>query len=103
MGQRESDAVSTLASLMQVGTEGMNVAPTVAAYDPGTNSALPQPKAASSTPKKDKDKGDRMPGAATSSYWSVPEQSEFPRLLASFGTNWGMISERLASKTTVMV
>lgn len=60
---------------------------------------LPQP----STPTPKKEKGSEKPVAQTSSYWSVPEQSDFPQLLASFGTNWAMISQRLASKTTVMV
>lgn len=68
---------------------------------PTTPVALPQP----STPTPKKDKGERAEKsvAQTSSYWSVPEQNDFPHLLASFGTNWVMISQRLASKTTVMV
>lgn len=67
---------------------------------PTTPMALPPP----STPTPKKDKGERTDKSAqTSSYWSVPEQSDFPHLLASFGTNWAMISQRLASKTTVMV
>ncbi|KAF8245041.1 hypothetical protein K440DRAFT_663078 [Wilcoxina mikolae CBS 423.85] len=41
--------------------------------------------------------------APTSSYWSVPEQTNFPHLLTSFGTNWGLISQRLPGKTTTMV
>lgn len=67
-----------------------------------TPAHTPQPgqRPPSSTPKKEKDKAGL---AATSSYWSVPEQTDFPHLLASFGTNWGAISSRLASKTTVMV
>lgn len=68
---------------------------------PTTPVALPPP----STPTPKKDKGERIDKsvAQTSSYWSVPEQSDFPHLLASFGTNWANISQRLASKTTVMV
>lgn len=68
---------------------------------PTTPVTLPPP----STPISKKDKGERSEKsvAQTSSYWSVPEQSDFPHLLASFGTNWAMISQRLASKTTVMV
>lgn len=62
-----------------------------------------QPPPSTPTPKKDKGERTEKSVAQTSSYWSVPEQSDFPHLLASFGTNWAKISERLASKTTVMV
>jgi len=47
--------------------------------------------------------GVEKPVAQTSSYWSVPEQNDFPQLLAAYGTNWAAIAARLASKTTVMV
>jgi len=100
--QKESDAASALADLSST----PEIAPA-----PHTNIVMctpeiqPQsaPRTATSTPKKDKDRLDRSMGPTTSSYWSVPEQTDFPHLLASFGTNWGLISQRLASKTTVMV
>lgn len=38
-----------------------------------------------------------------SSYWSVVEQSEFPDLLRSFGTNWAAISQHMTTKTPTMV
>ncbi|CUS11292.1 unnamed protein product [Tuber aestivum] len=63
----------------------------------------------SQTPAIKKEKTDRVGGgmekpvAQTSSYWSVPEQNDFPQLLAAYGTNWAAIAARLASKTTVMV
>lgn len=38
-----------------------------------------------------------------SSYWSVVEQSEFPELLRSFGTNWTGISTHMTTKTPTMV
>lgn len=38
-----------------------------------------------------------------SSYWSVVEQSEFPELLRSFGTNWSAISLHMTTKTPTMV
>jgi hypothetical protein len=52
-----------------------------------------------------KDKAERAgeKQAQTSSYWSVPEQTDFPHLLAAYGTNWAAIAAKLASKTTVMV
>ena len=38
-----------------------------------------------------------------SSYWSVSEQNEFPRLLAIYGTDWQQIANGLKNKTAVMV
>lgn len=38
-----------------------------------------------------------------SSYWSVTEQSEFPDLLRSFGSNWSAISQHMTTKTPTMV
>lgn len=64
---------------------------------------VPLPPPTTPTPKKEKGERAEKSVAQTSSYWSVPEQSDFPHLLASFGTNWVQISQRLASKTTVMV
>lgn len=100
--QRESDAVTALAGLSS-GAE--NIAASTSNIVICTPEVQPQPqaRAATSTPKKDKEKADRSVGAATSSYWSVPEQNDFPQLLAVYGTNWGQISQCLASKTTVMV
>lgn len=37
------------------------------------------------------------------SYWSVPEQRDFPLLLAHFGKDWEGISSFMKTKTTVMV
>jgi len=37
------------------------------------------------------------------SYWSVPEQRDFPLLLAHFGKDWEGISNFMKTKTTVMV
>ncbi len=45
-------------------------------------------------------------GSATggpSSYWSVPEQLDFPKLLAYYGTDWAAISNHMGSKTHTMV
>ncbi|KAI9665258.1 MAG: hypothetical protein M1829_005796 [Trizodia sp. TS-e1964] len=39
----------------------------------------------------------------TSSYWSVPEVQDFPRLLSHFGTNWSNIANHMGSKTHIMV
>ena len=38
-----------------------------------------------------------------SSYWSVPEQTDFPALLAHFGTDWHGIAKWMTSKTHIMV
>lgn len=39
----------------------------------------------------------------TSSYWSVPEQQDFKKLVAHYGTDWQQISQTLKNKTHIMV
>ena len=39
----------------------------------------------------------------TSSYWSVPEQTDFYNLLRYFGTDWHAIARSIKTKTHVMV
>ncbi len=46
---------------------------------------------------------DRKSGTQPSSYWSVPEATEFPLLLRSFGSDWGAIASHMRTKTAVMV
>jgi len=46
---------------------------------------------------------DRKSSGQPSSYWSVPEATEFPSLLRSFGSDWGAIAAHMRTKTTVMV
>jgi hypothetical protein len=41
--------------------------------------------------------------AQTTSYWSVTETQEFPKLLAHFGTDWQEIANHMTSKTHIMV
>ncbi|KAI9710439.1 MAG: hypothetical protein M1812_007407 [Candelaria pacifica] len=41
--------------------------------------------------------------AATSSYWSVPDQQVFPKLIAHFGTDWNGIANWMTTKTHIMV
>lgn len=47
--------------------------------------------------------GHEAPQRASSSYWSVPEQQDFPKLLAYFGTDWQSIATQMSSKTQIMV
>ena len=42
-------------------------------------------------------------GTGTSSYWSVPESTDFPKMLDHFGTDWQAIASHMTSKTSVMV
>ena len=42
-------------------------------------------------------------GGTTSSYWSVPEQTDFYNLLRYFGTNWQDIATTMKTKTHIMV
>jgi len=51
----------------------------------------------------DSQHNDRRNANPTSSYWSVPEQSDFPGLLQHFGTDWHAIAKFMASKTHTMV
>ena len=67
------------ASLEPSGTRTPQQMPWVRA--PAAHTPQPISRPPSSTPKKDKEKASM--GAATSSYWSVPEQTDFPALLAS--------------------
>lgn len=46
---------------------------------------------------------DRKSGSQASSYWSVPEATDFPHLLSSFGSNWAGIAAHMRTKTAVMV
>ena len=46
---------------------------------------------------------DRRNIQQTSSYWSVPEQNDFPALLRHFGTDWHGIAKFMTSKTHIMV
>jgi hypothetical protein len=40
---------------------------------------------------------------ATSSYWSVPESTDFPALLRYFGTDWHGIAKHMTTKSHIMV
>ena len=42
-------------------------------------------------------------GPPTSSYWSVPEQTDFNNLIHHFGTNWQAIADHMKTKTQTMV
>ncbi|KAI0161290.1 hypothetical protein GGR57DRAFT_454195 [Xylariaceae sp. FL1272] len=46
---------------------------------------------------------ERRAAGQPSSYWSVPEASEFPSLLRSFGSDWSAIASHMRTKTAVMV
>ncbi|KUJ15384.1 uncharacterized protein LY89DRAFT_735500 [Mollisia scopiformis] len=41
--------------------------------------------------------------AQTTSYWTVPEQNEFPALLKYFGTDWYGIAKHMPTKTHIMI
>ena len=42
-------------------------------------------------------------GPPTSSYWSVPEQTDFNNFIHVFGTNWQAIADHMKTKTQTMV
>ncbi|KAG9229886.1 hypothetical protein BJ875DRAFT_521691 [Amylocarpus encephaloides] len=55
------------------------------------------------TPSSFDPQQDRRNTPQTSSYWSVPEQNDFPALLRHFGTDWQGIARHMTSKTHIMV
>ncbi|OTB03542.1 hypothetical protein M426DRAFT_23699 [Hypoxylon sp. CI-4A] len=46
---------------------------------------------------------DRRSGSQASSYWSVPEATDFPQLLRSFGSDWSAIATHMRTKTPIMI
>ncbi|KAI9807619.1 MAG: hypothetical protein M1825_005559 [Sarcosagium campestre] len=67
----------------------------------------PQNVPPSSAPIQSRENGrqgrSQKPASTTSSYWSVPETSDFPKLLDHFGTDWQAIALHMSSKTSIMV
>ncbi|KAI9800461.1 MAG: hypothetical protein M1833_003347 [Piccolia ochrophora] len=63
------------------------------------------PPMSSASPSREVAKSARPPKTAstTSSYWSVPECADFPKLLDHFGTDWQAIALHMSSKTSIMV
>ena len=62
-----------------------------------------QQTAQDNQPQNQKHAQGRGPGVQTSSYWSVPEQTDFLKLLGHYGTDWHQIASMLKTKTHVMV
>jgi hypothetical protein len=63
-----------------------------------------QERAGSTTPLSfDMSQASRNNQQPPSSYWSVPEQNDFPALLRHFGTDWQGIARHMTSKTHIMV
>ncbi|KAI9825247.1 MAG: hypothetical protein M1832_001281 [Thelocarpon impressellum] len=64
------------------------------------------PASSSGSPQRETSRpsrGNHRAGAQTSSYWSVPESTDFPKLLDHFGSDWQAIASHMTSKTPVMV
>jgi hypothetical protein len=75
---------------------------------PATFDATPQPyptseRLDSAPPISFDSQQDRRNTPQTSSYWSVPETTDFPALLKHFGTDWHGIAKFMTSKTHIMV
>ncbi|KAL3427876.1 myb-like DNA-binding protein [Phlyctema vagabunda] len=68
-----------------------------------TQTFQPQDRVGSAPPLNSDSPQDRRSIQQTSSYWSVPEQTEFPALLRYFGTDWHGIAKFMTSKTHIMV
>lgn len=70
---------------------------TIATFEFGPPAPAPTPSA------PEPEASGRATPAAASSYWSVVEQSDFPKLLRSFGTDWPAIAQHMTTKTATMV
>ncbi len=98
-GQKAKDleVASSLASLL--------VGP-VTTEAPQTESWFSQaqpPAGHSEITRQQQQQQQQKPASQTSSYWSVPEQTDFIKLLAHFGTDWPAIANWMKSKTHTMV
>lgn len=62
---------------------------------------LGKPVRLSSARERGLDEPGTMP--TTSSYWSVPEQTDFHNLVRYFGTNWKAIADTMKTKSHIMV
>lgn len=71
-------------------------------FDSMSQSFAAQDRPDSTTPTTFEGQDRRNP-QQTSSYWSVPEQTDFPALLRHFGTDWHGIAQFMTSKTHIMV
>lgn len=63
----------------------------------------PPPPPPPPPPQQQQQQPQRSMQPATSSYWSVPEQTDFVNLVQHFGTNWPAIANHMKSKTHTMV
>jgi hypothetical protein len=72
-------------------------------FEPVQQPYQPQDRPESATPLSFDAPQDRRSTPQTSSYWSVPETTDFPVLLRHFGTDWHAIAKFMTSKTHIMV
>lgn len=63
----------------------------------------PIPSSSQAEPASFDSEQDRQSIQQTSSYWSVPEQNDFPALLKHFGTDWKGMARHMVTKTHIMV
>lgn len=63
----------------------------------------PPPQPAMATFNLSQSSQDRKAVTQASSYWSVSETTDFPLLLAAFGSDWNAVANHMGSKTAVMV
>lgn len=73
---------------------------------PATSQPQPYPsqdRVNSTTPLSFDAQQDRRSVQQTSSYWSVPEQTDFAQLLEYYGTDWQAIAKYMTTKTHIMV
>jgi hypothetical protein len=69
----------------------------------GSQPQPPQHVAQDTPAVQPKQVGSSRGSSQTSSYWSVPEQTDFQNLVAHYGTDWQQIATMLKTKTPIMV
>lgn len=72
-------------------------------FEPPQQSYPPQEQLDSVPPRAFDPQPDRRIATQTSSYWSVPETTDFLMLLRHFGTDWQGIAKFMTTKTHIMV
>jgi hypothetical protein len=96
--RQDLEDANLLASLHNSRADERLLIPTRGAVVPPP--AMPEPVPATQRPPKQKP----WTGAQTpTSYWSVPEQSDFPKYVAHFGKDYVAIATHMQTKTPIMV
>ena len=100
------EEASLLASL-QTGPNQLNVEKSMPYLEmqskPGISASTAAERPSTGGSEKPKLQGTTQQRTGASSYWSVPEVTDFPKNVAHFGTEWQAIANHMGTKTQTMV